>query len=98
MNTFTHSDFMHVLRYNANTSTSSKLRLQSFASNVGRTFDDFDDCIIKDLYTTVIDTYDKCGDRWQVARNTKLKNKIFSSEKFIESMNQMYLENTNIYF
>ena len=90
MNTFTHSDFMHVQKFLVPSSVSRKLRLQSFASNVGGTFDDFEESVIKDLYTVIIDIFDDCKDRWQVARNTRLKNKLFASEKFVEMMKQVY--------
>ncbi len=90
MNKFTYSDFIHVQNYLVPSSVSRKLRLQAFASKIGWNFDNFEDSIIKDLYTVIIDIYDDCKDRWQVARNTRLKNKLFASEKFVESLKQVY--------
>lgn len=90
MNKFTHSDFMHVQNFLVPSSVSRKLRLQAFASHVGRSFDYFEESVIKDLYTVIIDIYDDCRNRWEVARNTRLINKLFASEKFVEMMKQVY--------
>jgi len=90
MNKFTYSDFIHVQNFLVPSSVSRKLRLQAFASNIGRSFDYFDESVIKDLYTVIIDIYDDCKNRWEVARNTRLKNKLFASEKFVEMMKQVY--------
>jgi len=90
MNKFTFSDYMHVQSFLVPSSVSRKLRLQAFASNIGWDFDNFEESVIKDLYTVIIDIYDDCRDRWQVARNTRLKNKLFASEKFVEMMKQVY--------